>query len=96
MSIRYPNYKCGKDTVFLGDKELTVKYDYFAGQPARLYGPPEKCCEGIPARVDIIEVLFEGSWISAQFLGREQSAIWEQQILDRIQTEEQEIMADRP
>ena len=94
MSLRFPGFKCAQDTVWFNDQELPAKIDYFPGQSARLYGPPEKCCEGIPARVDVTEVFYQNAWIPAIVFGREHMEVWEQQILDKIQTEEQEMMAD--
>jgi hypothetical protein len=66
-----------------GDAEIVVEYDYYKGDPGRMYGPPELCYPSEPAYVDIIAVTYGGVTITDS-LSESQLEALEQEIMDDI------------
>ena len=60
-----PGCKFGEIYIPRHDAALFVEYEYDPGQRAKLYGPPEDCCEEIDPSVTVIHVLIDGQLIDA-------------------------------
>lgn len=78
-----PQPGCNFLTAVAGDARVLVEYEYEPGESAITSGPPERCREGQPASVAIIQALVNGSWcdptdvFAAPLLER-----WAEQIAD--------------
>jgi hypothetical protein len=46
----------------LGDAEVLLEYEYSAGSPGRLYGPPEDCYESEPEEITVLQMFVNGQW----------------------------------
>ncbi len=73
---------CELLAVPLGDSEALIEFEYSAGRPGRLSGPPEFCYEDEPEEITVIQVLVNGTWIDADLFSTEQIERWHQQISD--------------
>jgi hypothetical protein len=67
----------------LGDGEALVEFDYRAGRPGKLYGPPEDCYEDEPEEIDILGALVNGTWVDADCFSQEVLDRWEEQISEQ-------------
>ena len=78
----------------LGDAEVIVEYEYDAGSPGRLSGPPEDCYEADPEEVSILGVFINGSWTDTDDLSPKLLERWEQEIIDHMESLRCEDMVD--
>jgi hypothetical protein len=57
-----PQTGCNFYTATVGDASVLVEYEYEPGEASQTSGPPERCYEGTPASVSIIQALVNGAW----------------------------------
>lgn len=57
-----PQAGCSFFTAVAGDSNVLLEYEYEPGEPSQTSGPPERCYEGTPAGVGIIQALVNGRW----------------------------------
>lgn len=50
------------ETMFMGDAEAPVEFEYEPGEEAQIFGPPERCHEGYAEQITILNVLINGVW----------------------------------
>jgi hypothetical protein len=74
---------CDFTTVWAGDTELTVEYEFTPGQRERIYGEPENCYPELPPECNVINVLINGSWVDPRDLFSETVVSrWEDKICE--------------
>ena len=77
-------YKPEEATVFHGDNEILVRYDYDKGEPMRWNGLTGVGTPEIPPSIEVCEVLYRGHWTPASHFSPAEHADWEQQIMDQL------------
>lgn len=89
---------CGTMTVFSGDCEYLIEYEYDPGEPSQTSGPPERCHEGVAENAVITGVLVNGGWFEPSEAGFRDDVIeaWVQKAIDmEIESAEQSNYFER-
>ena len=78
-----PQRGCLIEELPLGDSAAKVEFEYRAGYPSKISGPPENCYEGQDEEISVIQVLVNGTWIDADQFAQPVLDCWVQQISDQ-------------
>jgi hypothetical protein len=74
---------CCTMTVFAGDAEVLIEYEFTMGEEAKTNGPPERCYEGTSDEVAICGALINGEWVDPEdVFAPALIEKWEQAIID--------------
>ena len=60
-----PAKGCEIAELILGDSNAFVEFEYRAGYPAKLYGPPENCYPAEDEEITILRAYVNGMWVDA-------------------------------
>jgi hypothetical protein len=82
-------------TSFIGtDTEVTVRYIFTPGKPAKLYGPPENCHLGSPDTVEITSVLL-GPYEIVEYLSDDDAQILWERVFNNFAADYQDHLDER-
>jgi hypothetical protein len=79
----------------LGDTSVLAEVEYEEGEPSQTSGPPERCYEGTPESVCVIQVLIKGAMVDVDgVFCEEQIERWQEEACEHIRQEQAESYAD--
>ena len=71
---------CEIAELIFGDGTAQVEFEYRAGYPAKLYGPPENCYPAEDEEITILRAYLHGRWHDAELFSQAVLESWDSQI----------------